>query len=103
MNSLQPNGTSFEDKYKLDTESSEHEKVFQVLCGIAECLRLIGADTLTTFDHWAKLYLFLSMKHEIPLEEKPMHPRSFTDLVYKTKLLFHYTSGFTHTQELELG
>jgi hypothetical protein len=73
----------------LDSDLSEQQKLVQVLRGIGDCLELIGADTLTTFDHWAKLYLFLSMKHDIPMNEKPMHPRSFNDMVYKTKLLFH--------------
>lgn len=67
---------------------SEQEKVYHTLKGIEECLKNIGAGKLVTVNEWARLFLFLCHKCQIDLECPPMLPRSFTDLVYKTKLLF---------------
>jgi hypothetical protein len=62
--------------------------VCHTLAGIQHCLKEIGANKLVTVEEWARLYLFLCHKHKLDLTCKPMLPRSFTDLVYKTKLLF---------------
>lgn len=63
--------------------------MFHTLNAIQDCLNQIGANTLTSIDEWAKLYYFLCLKHDISIDDRPMLPRSFADLVYKTKLMFH--------------
>jgi hypothetical protein len=86
----QPDGWTKDNLQKLFTEeTSEQEKVCFVLQAINECLKKICPESLTTINDWCKLYSFLCRKHGLKVTQNPpMHPRTFFDLVYKTKLLF---------------
>ena len=90
----QPNGWKLEKQisFPADVTLTEHQKVVVVLKEIEKCLAMLCPDNLTTVNDWCVLYRHLCTKHELDISkenQRALHPRTFCDLVYKTKLFFH--------------
>jgi hypothetical protein len=90
----QPKGWKLENQISFPEELklTDHQKVVLVLKQFEKCLALLCPDNLTTVADWCSLYYHLCKKHKINItkfSQRAMHPRTFCDMVYKTKLLFH--------------
>jgi hypothetical protein len=86
-----PKNFKFNELYSFKEGLKEGDKVYNVLKLIQRRLLVICKNGLCDVIDWCKLYIFLSKKHGLSAilpETKRLMPRTFCDLVYKTKLLF---------------